>query len=47
MSSGKRHHYKNLKIWKSGIEIVGDVFSLGLASSFELETKEIILLKYN
>ena len=28
MSIRKRHNYKNLKIWKIGIEIVDDVFKL-------------------
>jgi len=28
MSNRKRHNYKNLKIWKSGIEIVEDVFEI-------------------
>ena len=28
MSVRKRHNYKNLKIWKIGIEIVDDVYSI-------------------
>lgn len=28
MSVRKRHNYKNLKIWKLGIEIVDDVYSI-------------------
>jgi len=28
MNDRKRHNYKNLKIWKLGIEIVDDVFEL-------------------
>lgn len=28
MSARKRHNYKNLKIWKIGIEIVDDVYSI-------------------
>lgn len=28
MADRKRHNYKNLKIWKIGIEIVDDVFEL-------------------
>ena len=28
MKVGKRHNYKNLKIWSLGIEIVDDVFNL-------------------
>lgn len=28
MENRKRHNYKNLKIWKLGIEIVDDVFEL-------------------
>jgi len=28
MSSRKRHNYKNLKIWKLGLDIVNDVFDM-------------------
>lgn len=37
MSSRKRHNYKNLKIWKLGIEIVDDIF--GIISSFLIDEK--------
>ena len=37
MGKGKRHNYKNLKIWKSGIEIVDDVF--GFLSEFPKNEK--------
>lgn len=28
MSKGKRHNYKNLKIWQLGIEIANDIFDV-------------------
>lgn len=28
MLKGKRHNYKNLKIWQVGIEIAGDIFDI-------------------
>ena len=37
MSFRKRHNYKNLKIWKLGIEIVDDIF--GIISSFPIDEK--------
>ncbi|WP_275315058.1 four helix bundle protein [Tenacibaculum bernardetii] len=37
MSDRKRHKYKNLKIWKIGIDIVDDVFKI--TNSFPKEEK--------
>jgi hypothetical protein len=37
MTIRKRHNYKNLKIWKLGIEIVDDVFDV--VSSFPKDEK--------
>ncbi len=37
MEKRRRHNYKNLKIWKLGIEIVDDVF--GLLSEFPKDEK--------
>ena len=37
MEIRKRHNYKNLKIWKAGLEIVDDVF--GLLSEFPEDEK--------
>jgi len=41
----KRHNYKNLKIWSSGIEIVDDVFKI--TETFPVEEKFGLISQLN